>query len=214
MRTHIAKALQTRSQAIRRAVDQYNKAAAQLSPPREQLDWSKMSQYGYIEELTLLRSTRNDVRSKPWVKPVYREMLKLRHKIARAKEEIIRCNVETRRVYTAIHDETSLFARVTMELKTNNNPLYGPLRDFVTRRNGINRRLLTYIQKIHALSGFTGERTRGLRVGVEAGSADYVDIAPEFPTEDEELEDDIIDEDDELQQEVQTLETFMSNLDL
>ena len=32
--------------------------------------------------------------------------------------------------------------------------------------------------------------------------------------EDDELEDDIIDEDDELQQEVQTLETFMSNLDL
>ena len=214
MRTHIAKALQTRSKAIRRAVEQYNKAAAKLSPPRDPLDWSKMSKCGYIEELTMLRCTRNDIRDKPWVKPVFREMLKIRHRIARAKEEIIRCNVETRRVYTAIHDEIGLFTRVTTQLKTTNSPLYGALRDAVTRRTGVNRLLLSYIRKIHALPGFTGERTRGTREGASITPAGNDDIGPgELDEEDgEEEEDELVEEDEELQREVRVLETFMSNL--
>ncbi|KAK7683799.1 hypothetical protein QCA50_013175 [Cerrena zonata] len=218
MRTHIAKLLQTRSKAIRRAVDSYNTAASRLTPPREKLDWAKMSQCGYIEELTMLRSTRNDIRDKPWVKPVYREMLKLRHRIARAKEEITRCNVETCRVYTAIYDETELFSKVTTQLGVSNDPLVGPVRDFITRRIGINSSLLNYIQKIYSLVGFTGERTRGIRA-VGHGTMDVgptssaEDAIPTNPDDDEDDED-VFDEDEEFQQEMRGLETFLSNLDI
>lgn len=223
MRTHIAKSLQTRSKAIRRAVDNYNTAAARLTPPREKLDWSKMSQVGYVEELTMLRSTRNDIRDKPWVKPVYREMLKLRHRVARAKEEVLRCNVETRRVYSAIYDETAIFSRVTEQLKATDNALLGPLCDFVTRRIGVNSRLLKYIQKIYSLVGFTGDRTRGVRVGTmqqddaDAGLAatqeDIASVGRDNDNNDDD-DDDFIDEDEELQEEISGLETFFSNLDI
>ena len=213
MRTHIAKAIQTRSKAIRRAVARYNKAAAKLSPPRDPLDWSKMSKVGYIEELTMLRCTRNDVRDRPWVKPVFREMLKTRHRIARAKEEIVRCNVETRRVYTAILDETILFRRVTTQLKSTNSLLYGALRDFATRRTGVNRLLLSHIRKVHSLPGFTGERTRGVREGASVTPVENEDVGDtELDEENEEEEEELVEEDEELQREVQTLETFMSNL--
>ena len=105
MRTQIAKALQTRCKAIQRAVAAYNTAAVQLDPPREPLEWSQVSNYGFIEEFVMLRNTRRDIMEKPWIKPVFREMLKMRQRIARAKEEILRCNVEIRRVYTAVCDE-------------------------------------------------------------------------------------------------------------
>ena len=218
MRTHIAKSLQTRSKAIQRAVESYNKAAARLSPPREKLDWSKLSQCGYVEELTILRSARSDIRDKPWVKPVYREMLKLRHRIARASEEVIRCNVETRRLYTSIYDETGLFAQVIARLRSSNDRLLGPTRDLVIRRHGVNRVLLKYIEKIYALPGFTGDVTRGLRQGTVRAephpTTEELDAVPPAPDIDENEEDNVIEEDEELQEKLQVLETYMSNLTL
>ena len=165
MRTHIAKSLQTRCKAIRRALAEYNAAARELSPPREPLNMDEVSHCGFVEHCALLQDTRNDIRDKPWAKPLYREVLKLRHSIARAKEEIIRCNVETRRLHTSIYDQAALFKTVLRTLKYADNPLYGPVKAFTTRRNRVNSALLKYIQKIHQLRGFTGDRTRGVRVG-------------------------------------------------
>ncbi|KAG1853644.1 hypothetical protein F4604DRAFT_1933044 [Suillus subluteus] len=54
MCTHISKSLQTRCHAIQNAVKTYNAAAAALSPPRPQLDWSKVSHYSFLEEFNLL----------------------------------------------------------------------------------------------------------------------------------------------------------------
>ncbi|KAI0323240.1 hypothetical protein GY45DRAFT_1213278, partial [Cubamyces sp. BRFM 1775] len=84
MRTYIAKNLQRRCRAIRNAVKQYNAAAKELNPPREPLDWSKVSHYAFLEEFTLLQDTQNQLHDKPWSKPAVRETMRIARRIARA----------------------------------------------------------------------------------------------------------------------------------
>ena len=65
MRTHIAKALQTRCKAIQNAVAKYNTIAVPLG--WRTLDWTEVSHYGFLEVFTLLRETRPEVLEKPWI---------------------------------------------------------------------------------------------------------------------------------------------------
>lgn len=221
-RTHVAKSLQTRCKAIRRAVANYNAAAAKLTPPRESLDMADISHYGFVAEFSILKDTRNDIRDKPWSKPLYREVLKLRQRIARAQEEITRCNVETRRLHTSILDEARLFSRVLRNLESEDSPLYGPFKDFATRRRNVNNMLMKRIQMIHGLRGFTGEVTRGVRLGSEDEEVDdgHEDesLGPHDHLEGigrNENENDSEDalEDDELRGQIQRMDSFMQQLD-
>lgn len=205
MRTHIAKSLQTRCKTIRRAVTTYNNAAAALSPPLPALDWTRVSQYGFLEEFSLLQGTRNDVREKPWASPVVRETIKLRRRLARAKEEIERLNVEVRRLHTAIRDESRLFKTTLLSLKDSNSWLYGPVLEFTTYRRRINAALLERIRQIYDLPGFTGIKTPGTRVGTGPSTleVDHDDISTPTSSvvardeEDSDGGDSIIDEDEQ-----------------
>ncbi|KAK7680601.1 hypothetical protein QCA50_016383 [Cerrena zonata] len=142
LRTQMAKSLQTRSKTIRAAIVVYNKAASDLVPPRPPLNWSDVSHYGLIEQYTMLRATNTDVGSQRWSQPVYREIIKCRHRIARAKEELIRCNVETRRLHTSIYDDTVHFRTLLGKLKEEKSTMYEPTKAFVRRRTRIDQALL------------------------------------------------------------------------
>ena len=61
LREKIGKALKTRAEAIRRALEAYNTAAAQLNPPRENLTWSKLMEATTLAEFDLLRNSREDI---------------------------------------------------------------------------------------------------------------------------------------------------------
>ncbi|KAL7278859.1 hypothetical protein ACG7TL_006690 [Trametes sanguinea] len=165
IRTYIAKNLQKRSKAIQTAVKQYNAAARLLSPPRPALDWSKVSHYSFLEEFELLRDTRNDIRQKQWAQPLVREAMKKSRRIARAHEELRRCNVEVRRLHTAILDENTHLDAVVHKLRTEGNILSGPVMDTSIRKKRINARLLAVIKQIHELDGFTGSCLPGTRKG-------------------------------------------------
>jgi len=112
MRTHIARALQSRCKAIRNAVKTYNTAAAQLDPPRAPISWEAISHIGFLEEFNLLHNTRQDIHKKPWSRPAERELMKLLQRVKRAHEEIERCHIAVCRLYTAIHDEDDSFKDV------------------------------------------------------------------------------------------------------
>ncbi|KAK7690568.1 hypothetical protein QCA50_005666 [Cerrena zonata] len=167
LRTQMAKSLQTRSKTIRTAIVAYNKAASDLTPPRPSLDWSDVSHYGLIEQYTMLRATNHNVSNREWSQPVYREILKCRRRVARAKEELIRCNIETRRLHTSIYDETIHFKTLLTKLKEDDSAMYGPTKAFVRHRTRIHQSLLKRVRQIISLVGFTGESTRGVRIGTE-----------------------------------------------
>ncbi|KAG6876186.1 hypothetical protein C0992_000548 [Termitomyces sp. T32_za158] len=209
MRTHIAKSLQTRCQAIRNAVATYNKSALELDPPQPTLDWSRVSHYTFLEDFALLRNTDRDIREKPWAKPVIREMIKQDQKVKRAQEEIIRCNVEVRRLHTSIRDEEVFFSKRLPEIKETNGLIYGAVEEFILRRRRVNAQLCTRIYQIYSINGFTGVPKPGVKKGsmvtdlpgdsnqtveirVDSGEG-RVEIDDQVP-QDEEDDDDAIDD--------------------
>lgn len=166
MRTHIAKSLQARCKAIKNAVKVYNNAAIALDPPRPTINWSAASHYKFLEDFAFLQGAQDELRLKPWSEPLGREILKMARRIDRAKEEIERCNVEARRLYTSILDEHDHFSSVQLQLREQGSPLCGVLDEFCDRRRRINSRHLQRLELMSQLDGFSGSLTRGMRDGI------------------------------------------------
>lgn len=163
MRTHIAQSLQRRAKAIRKAVARYNTAARALEPPRPTLDWTKVSHYSFIDQFNILADTRHSVMDKAWAGTAIRELMFQSHRIARAHEEILRLNIELRRLHTSIVDEERDFDTVLQRLLDKSSPLHPPTLEFITRRKGVNKLLLARMQSTYSLEGFTGTPSPGVR---------------------------------------------------
>ncbi|KAG1794598.1 uncharacterized protein HD556DRAFT_1431927 [Suillus plorans] len=104
---HIGKAIKTRSKAIQSALTEYNQLASSMEPPAPHLEWNDIVNYGFVSEFDLLKlaySQHPEILSKPWTVPGNREVAVKYFKILRAREEIVRLNVEVRRLRTAISD--------------------------------------------------------------------------------------------------------------
>jgi hypothetical protein len=172
MRTHIAKALQSRCKAIRNAVKTYNAAAAQLDPPRPPISWETVSHINFLEEFNLLHNTRQDIRGKPWSQPAVRELMKISQRVKRAHEEIERCHIAVRRLYTAIYDEAGDFEKGLFRLQTGNPLIYAAVRDFVTRRQQVNNLLLARLRLLTNSPGYSGDCSRGVRLGRRTSSCE------------------------------------------
>lgn len=139
----------------------YNEAAVEIGQPT--LDWTKVSHYAFLEEFALLGATSEDIRSKRWAEPAVRELMKQALRVERAHEEIKRCNIEIRRLHTAIADEENTFSRILNGLT--DSPIFGAISEFCTRRRRINAHILARLQDIYVLKGFTGDTNVGVRKG-------------------------------------------------
>lgn len=165
VRTHIAKSLQKRCQAIRTAVKSYNVAAKALDPPRPELDWDKVSHFSFLEEFTLLQDTSNAILEKTWARPLVRETMRTARRIESAEVEIQNVHREARRVHTSIRDEELLFSTVLATLKEDSDIIHGAVNDYCTRRRANNAHVLAHLRRLFALQGFTGDPTPGKHAG-------------------------------------------------
>lgn len=89
----------------------------------------------------------------------------MRRRILQARVEIERCNVYTRRVYTALHDEEAVFHLILQDLKAQEDPIFGAVEEHVMYRRRLNRRVARHIHKIFTLEGFTGDKSIGKKKG-------------------------------------------------
>ncbi|KAG2151480.1 hypothetical protein DEU56DRAFT_869083 [Suillus clintonianus] len=156
LRKHIAKALQTHSAAICTALDRYNTAALALTPPRRTLKWDEVIEYAFLADFDLLRDAREDVSERPWATPASRQAMDLYFKMCRAKEEIVRLNIEIRRLITYIRDEDRYLRACeaqTMPLEPALSYQIGARRLARGRANG---HLLQRLADIAELPGFSG----------------------------------------------------------
>ncbi|KAJ7170386.1 hypothetical protein C8R43DRAFT_876062 [Mycena crocata] len=117
MRTHIAKALQARSKAVRAPIDCYNTAAIVLEPPMSCLSWDQVVEYAFLADFDILQDTRAEVQPRPWMRPAYRLAMDRFFKILCAREEIKRLNMEIPRVITWIRDENCCLRKKEAELR-------------------------------------------------------------------------------------------------
>ncbi|EJD50109.1 hypothetical protein AURDEDRAFT_42451, partial [Auricularia subglabra TFB-10046 SS5] len=91
--------IKARSKAIATAVRNYNEAAQELRPPAPTVDFTKLMEWTELQEFDLLRlARRGDVRERAWSQPVNREAATKHYKILRAREELVRCKIEIRRL--------------------------------------------------------------------------------------------------------------------
>lgn len=133
--------------------------------PRPSISWEHVSHINFLEEFNLLHNTRQDIRDKRWSQPAIRELMKSFQRVKRAKEEIERCNIAIRRLYTAALDENDKFSEVLSQLRLVPSPVYGAVNDFADRRRRMNDLILARLEHLAQLQGFSGTCSRGVRLG-------------------------------------------------
>lgn len=169
LRKHIGKALQTRSAAIRAALTQYNTAAKALG--RRTLEFDEVVEYAFLSDFDLLRDTRQDVSTRPWASPSARLAINTYFKLSRAEEEVIRLNVEIRRVVTYLVDEDR-YLRACEALYQDGNPtLAYQISRYRTIRSRFTPLHLRSLEKISRLSGFSGTLAPGVSVSRGPGDS-------------------------------------------
>lgn len=140
--------------------------------------------------------------------------MKQRLHIKRADEEIIRCNVEVRRLYTHIHDEKRRHDSVLHKLVEGSDPLFSCVEEYCTRRQHINNYLLGQIQCIFNMPGFSGDHTVGCRIGGQPPSDLGAQACPNTVLPKETAISDDEDDNDEENAQVGGLLNFIGSLTL
>jgi hypothetical protein len=149
--------LQSRSQAIRTALQKYNAAAATMHPPKPQLAWDQVIEYAFLSQFDLLRNeSREDISQRPWASPAGRLAMDEYFKVKRAREEIQRLNLEIRRFITYIRDEGLLLRRVESEQAVVNPVLSFHIANYRKERERFNRQHLGRLRRLSSMQGFTG----------------------------------------------------------
>ncbi|KAH7917838.1 hypothetical protein BV22DRAFT_970049, partial [Leucogyrophana mollusca] len=156
LRKHIAKAIARRSGTIRAALNKYNELAPLQTPRRPTLTYSQVISYASIGEFALLKYSRYDVLTKPWSDSTKREIAIKHFKVQRAREELIRLNVEIRRLHAWVDTEDKELRSVMVALKAT-DPFIAAEISLLSaeqrRVNDIHRMRLT---RIYALEGYSG----------------------------------------------------------
>src|ERR1700748_3539041 len=119
MRVQISRHLKARSQTIRQAVNTYNRTAAELQPPKEQIKYADVLDMAFLAQFDFLRHSRegHDVRGEPWAEPATRVLMDKYFELIRAKEEIVRLDIEWNRTRTWLNDERQLFLKAIKALE-------------------------------------------------------------------------------------------------
>jgi hypothetical protein len=143
----------------------YNEAAAQLNPPRPALTWEAVMNAVTVADFDLLRDTRQDIRMLEWAQPANREGMVMYFGIKRAKEEILRLNVEICRLLTFLYDDYADHFRAVTKHIIINPPLASEISSQWSYRERIHEAIIKRLIQTSRLAGFTGNLFYGQRVG-------------------------------------------------
>jgi len=200
LRQHIAKALKARSQAVHNALDRYNAAAQDLTPPRPTLQWSDVVNYAFLSEFDLLRDAREDVRERLWSSPTGRMAMDLYFKIQRATEEIDRLNIEIQRLITYIQDEEKYLRAQELEYQVSQPAISHQITRYRLERSRYNAQHIRRLKELVALPGFTGKIGPGKHAGSDGLDVrvDDMDDSTRPSAEDVELEEEEDAEEEEI----------------
>ena len=165
MRKQISKAITRRGAAVRVALDKYNALAALQDPPRPHLEYSAVADYGWLGDFELLKWSRHEVAQKPWANTAYRDVAAKHFKVLRAHEEVVRLNVEIRRLQTWVDDEDTFLLTHARNLSETDPVLGARVYDIYLRRHRVNNIHRARLRSIYALPGYNGHTTPGIRLG-------------------------------------------------
>lgn len=145
-------------------MDRYNTAARACSPARSTLTFKELTEYAYLANFDFLKYSEHGALEAEWGRPMNRRGVELWQRICRAKEEIIRLNVEIRRVRTHILDEEHFLSCQYERLKSSNPDLAYALLGRLELLVRVNQRVTRNLEAISKLKGFSGDLTPGTRI--------------------------------------------------
>ncbi len=220
--------MKTRGKAIRSALSQYNKLAVLMVPENPPtLKWKNVVNYTFISEFNLLCNahSHDDIIKKPWAIQLNREVASKFFKILRAQDEIIRLNVECRRLQTRIRNEEEEFRKAISNIIPADPFLAAKIHGIYVRQARVNH-VHKVCRAIQALPGFNGwmdagrwvgsgdndaqmedYRTNSLEGQLQSGEADIVHGELNTGLEGVDIADD-----DDLHDEIVTMTDFMEDL--
>ncbi|KAG9122891.1 hypothetical protein FRC07_000534 [Ceratobasidium sp. 392] len=163
LRMHVMRAINTRSAALKSALDRYNSAAAKAG--LEEMSWDQITKASVLADFDLLRGSRTGILEQEWALPGNRRATEEHQRIIRAKEEILRLNVEIRRVHTAISDERRELPQVVEQVTAVSPGLHWAVHRYVERRLKVNDRIMRELNILMRSNQYTGMRDIGVRIG-------------------------------------------------
>ncbi|KAJ6522135.1 hypothetical protein DFH09DRAFT_825157, partial [Mycena vulgaris] len=95
----------------------YNQVAEVMTPPKPTLSWEEVVEYAFLADFDLLREGREDIRGELWAQPAGRAAMDQHYKLLRAEEELVRLNIEIRRLITHMADEAAFLRCEELRLR-------------------------------------------------------------------------------------------------
>jgi len=136
------------------------------------MTWSAVLRAAMVADFDLLRDTRCDIRAMPWAEPARREATSYYFGIKRAKEEIVRLNVEITRLLTFMMDShVDYFLAVQNQIIINPS-LAHELSLAWEYQDHIHEAIVRKLVETSKLQGFSGELCVRQRVGRPAITSD------------------------------------------
>ncbi|KAG9090732.1 hypothetical protein FS749_000325 [Ceratobasidium sp. UAMH 11750] len=163
LRMHIMKAVNNRSAALKSALERYNNAAAKVGLPA--MLWETLTSVSVLADFDLLRGSRTGVLEEEWALPSNRRAAEEYQYILRAKEEILRLDIEVRRVHTAISDERQELPKLAEQIAAASPELQWAANRYIERRLKVNDHIMRDLNVLMHSNQYTGSRDTGVRVG-------------------------------------------------
>ncbi|HEV7736205.1 MAG TPA: hypothetical protein VGO47_02385 [Chlamydiales bacterium] len=184
-----------------------------MDPPRASLDVAQVLDHVFLAEFDLLRHSRYNVQELPWTRSVAREAQMVYFKIQRAKEEVIRLNVEVRRLQTYMRNEERFLEQQVEELRTGDLELPLQLQSKLTHFRALNKVHYNRIRQIHKLAIFSGVVTCGIHKGMTQDTLEETEIGDEVEAEVDDGSD-VDSEHDEMHDLLDAVSTGLGNMTL
>ncbi|KAK1217091.1 hypothetical protein PQX77_020275 [Marasmius sp. AFHP31] len=177
-REKISKALRSRAEAIKKALDVYNQLATQVTPSRQTLTFNQIIAMVSVADFDLLKDTKHNVAEFVWAKEEHREAMRLHFRIRRAREEIERLNIELRRLVTFLIDDHADYSLAIEQTKTANPALASELTRQQAYRVAVGTRIVQRLAQTSALPGFTGSLVLAKRIGRDPDITNKAPLPP------------------------------------
>ncbi|KAL0572264.1 hypothetical protein V5O48_009690 [Marasmius crinis-equi] len=174
-RVQISKALKSRAEAIRKALESYNQAARALDPPRPTLTFAQIIEMVTLADFDLLKDSRVDITQLAWTDETVRRTMQLHFGLLRADEEIIRLNVEIKRLTTFMVDRHASYFHAVRSVEKSDPDLAVLIKREMDYWSEIDGRVAERLELTSRLSGFTGCLIPGHRIGRDP---ELTDTAP------------------------------------
>ena len=118
-----------------------------------------------VADFDLLRDTRTDIRCLPWTEPSRREATSYYFGIKRAREEIVRLNVEITRLLTFMYDTHVDYYCAVQRYMIEDPPFARSLSRQWQYQDRINESVVHKLVQASQLHGFTGKLSISSRIG-------------------------------------------------